>query len=111
VLVLLLYPVLVGPLSSVVGLIAPAPESTHFNWNGAEFANQYRMYFGLYYCMTGLHALHVILGMGILYWVYLLAQHNRFSSEYYTPMEVGGLYWHLVDLIWIYLFPLLYLID
>lgn len=70
----------------------------------------HRVFFGLYYCMTGLHALHVILGMGLLFWVFIKAETNRFSTDYYTPVEVGALYWHLVDLIWIYLFPLLYLV-
>jgi cytochrome c oxidase subunit 3 len=79
---------------------------------GAHFHSpDYMTFFGLYYCMTGLHALHVIIGMGLLYWVYRLAQRNRFGSTYYTPVEVGALYWHLVDLIWIYLFPLLYLVG
>lgn len=80
-------------------------------WNSPEFTRSFKMYFGLYYAMTGLHALHVIFGMGLLTWVLLKARKNRFSERYYTPVEVGALYWHLVDLIWIYLFPLLYLID
>jgi len=80
-------------------------------FNSPEFTHEYKMYFGLYYCMTGLHALHVIIGMGLLAWVCKLALKNRFSPKYYTPVEVSALYWHLVDLIWIYLFPLLYLIG
>lgn len=80
-------------------------------WGSAEFIQQYKTFFGLYYCMTGLHALHVILGMGILAWVLTKSRRNRFSPDYYTPVEVGALYWHLVDLIWIYLFPLLYLVG
>ena len=80
-------------------------------WNTEEFNRQYRAFFGLYFCMTGLHALHVIFGMGLLFWVWLKARKNRFSAQYYTPVEVGALYWHLVDLIWIYLFPLLYLVG
>jgi len=78
--------------------------------NGIEF-ERYKSYFGLYYCMTGLHGLHVILGMGLLFWALRKAQKNRFSAAYYTPVEIGALYWHLVDLIWIYLFPLLYLVG
>lgn len=74
-------------------------------------SSKYKMYFGLYYCMTGLHALHVIIGMLLLSWVCFHASRNRFSERYYTPVELGALYWHLVDLIWIYLFPLLYLVD
>lgn len=80
-------------------------------WMSEEFGSKYRNYFGLYYVMTGLHALHVIIGMGILTWVILLARRSRFSNRYYTPVELAALYWHLVDLIWIFLFPLLYLID
>ena len=80
-------------------------------WFTAETLSKYSIFFGLYYCMTGLHALHVILGMGLLAWVATKARKDRFSSRYYTPVEVGALYWHLVDLIWIYLFPLLYLVG
>jgi cytochrome c oxidase subunit 3 len=80
-------------------------------FNSPEFTREYKMYFGLYYVMTGLHALHVIIGMALLFWVYLKARKNRFSERYYVPVEIGALYWHLVDLIWIYLFPLLYLVG
>lgn len=67
------------------------------------------IFFGLYYLMTGLHMLHVFAGLCILTVITVLAYKGVFTKEYYTPVEVGGLYWHLVDLIWIYLFPLLYL--
>ncbi len=80
-------------------------------FNSPEFNIEYKTFFGLYYCMTGLHGLHVIFGMAILTWVLSKSRKNRFSSQYYTPVEVGALYWHLVDLIWIYLFPLLYLVG
>ncbi len=69
------------------------------------------IYFGLYFCMTGLHGIHVVVGMGLLWWLKGLAKKNRFSVTYYTPVEIGGLYWHLVDLVWIFLFPLLYLVG
>ncbi len=85
------------------------PGSAH--WNSPEFNKEYQAFFGLYFCMTGLHALHVVIGMGLLLWVLKKAKANRFSAEYYTPVEIGALYWHLVDLIWIYLFPLLYLVG
>lgn len=78
-----------------------------YNSNFYEFKN----FLGIYYCMTGLHALHVIIGMILLGWVAVKAKNNRFSERYYTPVELGALYWHLVDLIWIYLFPLLYLVG
>jgi len=68
------------------------------------------MYFSLYFLMTGLHGLHVLIGMGVLTWVALRAARGDFSPSYSTPVELGGLYWHLVDLIWIFLFPLFYLL-
>ena len=71
----------------------------------------HKMFFGLYFTMTGLHAFHVVAGMVVLTWVLMKARKGRFSSRYYTPVEIGALYWHLVDLIWIYLFPLLYLVG
>ena len=57
------------------------------------------------------HALHMIVGLGIFLWLLTMAWKGRFTPEWYTPVEIGGLYWHFVDIIWIYLFPLLYLID
>jgi cytochrome c oxidase subunit 3 len=61
--------------------------------------------------MTGLHALHMVVGIGVLAVLWVLAGRGRFSAHYYTPVEVAGLYWHFVDIVWIYLFPLLYLIS
>jgi cytochrome c oxidase subunit III len=69
------------------------------------------IFFALYFIMTGLHALHMIIGLGIFSWLLWAAWKGRFTPEYHTPLEVGGLYWHFVDIVWIYLFPLLYLID
>jgi cytochrome c oxidase subunit III len=69
------------------------------------------IFFALYFVMTGLHALHMIVGLGIFTWLLVMAWKGRFTPEYHTPIEIGGLYWHFVDVIWIYLFPLLYLID
>jgi len=70
-----------------------------------------RLFFSIYFLMTGLHAIHVLVGMGLLAWLLVVALRGRFGSHRFTPVEVTGLYWHLVDLIWIFLFPLLYLID
>jgi len=67
-------------------------------------------FFSLYYAMTGLHGLHVILGMGVFIWVWTRIRANRVTSDRYVALENAGLYWHLVDLIWIYLFPLYYLV-
>lgn len=69
------------------------------------------IFFSIYYMMTGLHGLHVVIGMGLMVWLIVKASKGRFSSSYYNPVEVVGLYWHLVDIIWIFLFPLLYLIE
>lgn len=68
------------------------------------------IFFSLYFMMTGLHMLHVFVGLLILVTLLVLTMKGKFNAKYSTPIEVGGLYWHLVDLIWIYLFPLLYLI-
>jgi len=70
-----------------------------------------QIFFALYFVMTGLHALHMVVGLGIFSWLFWAAWKGRFTPEYYTPLEIGGLYWHFVDIVWIYLFPLLYLID
>lgn len=69
------------------------------------------LFFWLYWAMTGLHAIHMIVGIGILSVMLLLAQHGRFSAQYYNPLEIAGLYWAFVDIVWIFLYPLLYLIG
>ena len=61
--------------------------------------------------MTGLHGIHVLIGIILLTWLYFRTKRGEFHADYYTPLEMVGLYWHLVDLIWIFLFPLLYLIG
>ena len=68
------------------------------------------MFFTLYFILTGLHGLHVIIGMTVLAILTVMAWRGSFDSGYSTPMELGGMYWHLVDLIWIFVFPLIYLI-
>ena len=69
------------------------------------------LFFSIYFLMTGLHGIHVLAGMGVISWVMLRAAKGHFRPDYYTPVENVGLYWHVVDLIWIFLFPLLYLIH
>ena len=76
-----------------------------------QIAHQTQIFFSFYFAMTGLHALHMILGMGLMTWLLWRARRGDFSPEYYSPVEYGGLYWHFVDIVWIYLFPLLYLIS
>ena len=68
------------------------------------------LYFTVYFLTTGLHAFHVVVGMSVLLWVAKGVYKGRYTPEYYVPVELGALYWHLVDLVWIFLFPLLYLI-
>jgi cytochrome c oxidase subunit III len=68
-------------------------------------------FMGVYFSLTALHALHVIAGLGVIFWILVGAMRGRFSSQYFTPVDLVGLYWHLVDMIWIFLFPLLYLIH
>jgi cytochrome c oxidase subunit 3 len=78
---------------------------------GALFPQRVKLFFVFYYVMTGLHALHLIIGIGIMLVLTLLAWRGRFTGEYYFPVDVGGLYWHFVDVIWIFLLPLLYLVG
>ena len=69
-----------------------------------------KQFFGIYFVMTGIHGFHVIVGIGLMIWLVVKAIRGHFSKEWYTPVELTGLYWHIVDIIWIFLFPLLYLI-
>jgi cytochrome c oxidase subunit 3 len=70
-----------------------------------------QLYFSLYFTMTGLHALHMIIGICLMAVITWMAHKGRFDEHYYTPVELGGLYWHFVDIVWIFLFPLLYLVE
>jgi len=83
--------------------------------NGAFDPNKYRdkirIFFYIYFVMTGLHALHMIIGLGIMIWLLWSAFRGVFSADYYAPVEMSGLYWHFVDIVWIFLFPLLYLLG
>ena len=73
-------------------------------------ANTHR-FFAIYYIMTGLHGIHVLIGVGVIGWLFLGSLRGRYNSDYYTPVDLVGLYWHVVDLVWIFLFPLFYLIH
>jgi cytochrome c oxidase subunit 3 len=74
-------------------------------------ANNAQLFFSLYFGMTGLHALHMIIGIGVLGVLTVRSAQGMFNRFYYTPVELSGLYWHFVDLVWIFLFPLLYLLG
>jgi cytochrome c oxidase subunit III len=87
--------------------IVPGP---HFQWEGL-YPKPAEQFYSLYFAMTGLHALHMIIGLGIMTVITIMAWKKQFDGEYYTPVEVAGLYWHFVDIVWIFLFPLLYLIG
>lgn len=73
-------------------------------------ASRAGVFFGIYYCMTGVHAIHILAGVGVLIWLLVRSVRMDFNRQYFGPVDYVGLYWHIVDLIWIYLFPLLYLI-
>ncbi|WP_022835328.1 cytochrome c oxidase subunit 3 family protein [Salisaeta longa] len=84
------------------------PHGAHYAYLAdIPFAAQF---FSIYFVMTGIHGVHVLIGMALIGWIAWRANRGDFSSEWYTPVELTGLYWHLVDIIWIFLFPLLYLI-
>jgi cytochrome c oxidase subunit 3 len=82
----------------------------NFQFEGPH-ARQVEIFLSLYFGLTGLHALHMVVGVGLLAVITWMAHKKRFSPEWYTPVELSGLYWHFVDIVWIFLFPLLYLVD
>ena len=86
------------------------PEDTVVLANGM-LSHGYSTFFSFYFMMTGLHGLHVVIGAILLSWLAIRAKRGEFNSAYYTPVDLVGLFWHLVDLVWIYLFPLYYLIK
>jgi cytochrome c oxidase subunit III len=88
-----------GPEGEVLARLAPG---------GLDHA---QLYFVFYFALTGLHALHMIIGLGLLGWLALRARRDQFTPDYFAPVEVVGLYWHFVDIVWIFLFPLLYLVG
>ncbi len=82
-----------------------------FHMENEPMQGQAQLFFSLYFAMTGMHALHMVIGVGIMTVILIQAYMGKFSPAYYSPVDVAGLYWHFVDIIWIFLFPLLYLID
>jgi len=75
------------------------------------YARPAELFFSLYFAMTGLHALHMVIGLGLLSVLVIQSRKGRYTAEWHTPVEMSGLYWHFVDIVWIFLFPLLYLIG
>ena len=82
----------------------------NFKWSGTD-PGAADLFYLCYFIMTGLHAVHMVIGIGLMAVLILLARRGVFSGAYYTPVELSGLYWHFVDIVWVFLFPLLYLID
>ncbi len=76
-----------------------------------ELPDHTHVFFSLYFVMTGIHAIHIIVGIGVWIWILRRNMRGDFSKRYFTAIDTTALYWHLVDLVWIYLFPMLYLID
>jgi cytochrome c oxidase subunit 3 len=76
-----------------------------------EYLRHAQIFFSLYFLMTGLHAIHMIIGFGIMLWMLIWAWSGAITKDYFSPIEISGLYWHFVDIVWIFLFPLLYLIG
>jgi cytochrome c oxidase subunit III len=86
----------------------PGPQ---FTFEPAIHAKHAQIFFSLYFIMTGIHALHMVIGLGIMTWMLWWSWRGVISAEYFSPIEISGLYWHFVDIVWIFLFPLLYLIG
>ena len=89
-----------GPSFNATGIIPLANDPTH-----------QQLFFSIYFMLTGVHAAHMVVGIVLMTVILLMAMRGKFSPSYYTPVEVSGLYWHFVDIVWIFLFPLLYLLG
>jgi cytochrome c oxidase subunit III len=102
-----------APAASGAEAEAPAAEGGHrqLSLSPEQLQNTTQLYFSLYFTMTGLHALHMIIGIGLMSVITWMAWKGKFDEQYYTPVEMSGLYWHFVDIVWIFLFPLLYLVE
>ncbi|MCU0231355.1 MAG: cytochrome c oxidase subunit 3 [Acidobacteria bacterium] len=101
----LIQPAPPGPPGLAAGEVAPLGAAKNL------VPKNVQIFFGIYFMMTGLHALHVLAGMAVIAWLLKRSLRGEFGPAYFAPVDLGGLYWHLVDLIWIFLFPLMYLIH
>ncbi|HEY2381493.1 MAG TPA: cytochrome c oxidase subunit 3 [Terriglobia bacterium] len=81
-----------------------------FGYGGAN-ANRVELFMVFYFILTGMHAVHMIIGLGVLSALAILATRGKFEGGYYDPVDIGGLYWHFVDIVWVFIFPLLYLVK
>lgn len=111
----LLFTILLACAFLVVKGLEYHEDLTEHLWPGPRFRTglppQAQIFWFLYWSMTGLHALHVTIGIGLLSVMAWMAHRGRFSAGYYNPVDVSALYWHFVDIVWIFLYPLLYLIN
>jgi cytochrome c oxidase subunit 3 len=113
----LLATILLGSVFLAIKVIEYGHKFTDHLFPGPNFVvppgapRQVELFFSVYFVLTGLHALHMIVGIGLLAVLVWMARKGRFTPAYYTPVEMIGLYWHFVDIVWIFLFPLLYLIG
>ena len=96
---------------SLLGLDKLKNDPVKLQERRAETQQRSKLFFSLYFALTGMHAIHMVVGVGIFAVITFMAWRGKFTPEYHTPLEIAGLYWHFVDIVWIYLFPLLYLID
>jgi cytochrome c oxidase subunit 3 len=96
---------------SLLGLDKLANDPVKLQERRAEIQQRSKIFFSLYFALTGMHAIHMVVGVGLFAVITFMAWKGKFTPEYHTPLEIAGLYWHFVDIVWIYLFPLLYLID
>jgi cytochrome c oxidase subunit 3 len=98
-----------GPTFNFV--LEDAREASALQAADGDYQRHIQIFFSLYFIMTGIHATHMIIGLGILAVLYFYSRRGKYDSEYYNPLEMTGLYWHFVDIVWIFLFPLLYLLG
>ncbi|MFI5382068.1 MAG: cytochrome c oxidase subunit 3 [Tepidisphaerales bacterium] len=106
-----IFPVYPPANGMIIGQAVERREHPSFDDLGPLDRQRVFTFFQIYFCMTGLHGLHVLVGMGLIGWLLLRSIRGDFGPKYFAPVDLIGLYWHLVDLIWIFLFPLLYLIH
>lgn len=113
----LLLTILLGTIFLALKGVEYGQKFEHHLIPGASFefegphAQQAQLFFSLYFATTGLHAIHMLIGVGVLLYFTFKAWRNHFSSLNYDPVEMLGLYWHFVDIAWVFIFPLYYLID
>ncbi len=113
----LILTIIFGSIFLIVKYFEYAEKFEHHLVPGRHFdmtlpqANQQQLFFSIYFMLTGVHAIHMVVGIVLMLVILTMSWRSRFSADYYTPVEMSGLYWHFVDIVWIFLFPLLYLLG